>query len=291
MNAGAVRNSSNYYLKSYGLEEKSFAADEETLEATEYGFEAEGAEDLGGLSYYSEAYGEATETQDAVPQLFASVVLEELRGQEAGLQAQLEEQPENRMAQESLRAVQFLMKRLIPYGKDAEVPSYLRDEYLQLQLQLRVSHHVSGPLERIERLSPGIEAALKGQDLPPELRRELEAILPKLRKAKAALELAQDPEAAAQAEAAVEEDLSRAEEIFGDYQEAHEAWKAEIAQAMEDFSTKLRLSPARGYDRIKIAKQLEILKAQFEAGELPLQEVADQLQGLDLQLLMGERGR
>lgn len=288
MNAGAVRNSSNHYLKSYGLEDDaSLASYEETLEATEYGFEAEGAENPEGLSYYSEAYGERQEAGDAP--FSPSVILQELRGQEAELQAQLQAQPDHRMAQENLRSVQFLMKRLVPYGTDAEVPSYMRDEYLQVQLQLRISHHVSGPLDRIERLGAGIEAALQGPDLSPELRRQLEAILPQLSKAKAALELAQDPEAAAQAEAAVEEDLLRAEEIFGGYREEHEAMKEELAQAMENFSLTVKYSTARGYYRLKVAKKLAELKMQFEAGELSLQEVAGQLQELELQLIEGER--
>ncbi len=287
MDAGAVRNSSNHYLKSYGLEEESFAANEETLEATEYGFEAEGAEDPGTDSYYSEAYGGATE--EANPQLSAPAVLQELRLQEAELSAQLRTQPENKRLEENLHAVQFLMKRLVPYGKDAEIPSYMRDEYLQVQLQLRISHHVSGPLDRIERVSAGIEAALQGSDLSPELRRELEALLPTLSKAKAALELAQDPEAAAQAEAAVENDLLRAEEIFGGYREEHETMKGELAQAMEDFSMTVKYSQARGYYRLKVAKKLAELKAQFETGALSLQEVAQQLQELELQLIDGER--
>jgi len=289
MNAGAVRNSSNYYLKSYGLEEESFAANEETLEATEYGFEAEGAEDLAGLSYYSEAYGGAAETEDANPQLSAPAVLQELRLQEAELSAQLRAQPENKKLEENLHTVQFLLKRLVPYGKDAELPAYMRDEYLQVQLQLRISHHVSGPLDRIERLSAGFEAALQGPDLPPELRQELEALLPTLSKAKAALELAQDPESAAQAEAAVENDLLRAEEIFGGYREEHEAMKSDLTQAMEDFSMTIKYSEARGYYRLKVAKKLAKLKAQFEAGELSLQEVAQQLKELEFQLIDGER--
>lgn len=292
MNAGAVRNSSNHYLKSYAVVgEEPLPASEElaSLDA----LQAEIDSDTGwtgdaALDSYSEELSEP-EARFSVPAL-----IEELRRQESELSAQVQAQPEQEAGQDALQSLQSFIKRLIPLSGSEEMPSYLMDEYLLLQadlgkaqLELQTSAQTAGPLGRIERLSADLEAALAGVDLEAELRQEMEALLPQLGKAKGSLELASTPETAAQAEESVEELILRAEEIVGGYQENHQAQRSEIQAGIEELEAATQNSEARGYYRLKVAKKLVELKTQFEEGTLPLNDISQGLKDLEAQLQEG----
>ncbi|KAB2835625.1 hypothetical protein F9K50_12670, partial [bacterium] len=288
MNAGAVRNSSNYYSNSYDV---TPAGEElQTLEdlQAEIDGDATWSEDPAAFDSYSD------ETAALESGFSLKALIEELRRQEAELQAQLEAQPQHEAAQAALHSLQFFIKRLIPLGDVAELPGYLKDEYLliqaelgEAQLQLQTSAQIAGPLDRIARLNAGLESALEGVDLDPELRQEMEALLPQLGKAKGSLELATNPETAAQTEESLEELLNRAEEIFAAYQEEHASQREQIQADIQSLEDSLQTSEARGYYRLKVAKKLIELKSQFEAGSLPLEEVAQGLKDLGTELQEG----